>query len=257
VLQRYSMAKESEAYRPIKILLARIFAGASGGGADRRERMRLCKEITWIFGHDYGSGLHRYFRPADIEQIIGAAAAVEPGFNRASLEPPSIDRFAELSRRLNLHFQARPDPAPRTVRGFYAKTPMLKRQLIYLNTAHSLLAIASTFCHEIARHLIDEIFDSACVGCAEGSSQVRGYAARAEDRIELAADIAVSLAAYPKPIARQILSAPGSTVFNSILDLRSRYGFDVALTPMQKLTYLAEMSHHARLREALLMEFNV
>jgi hypothetical protein len=51
-------------------------------------------------------------------------------------------------------------------------------------------------------------------------------------------------------------------VFNAIRDLRSRCGFeytfgDVALTPVQKLSYLADMIHHARLREALLAGFDV
>ena len=90
--------------------------------------------------------------------------------------------------------------------------------------------------------------------------------------IILAADIIVSLAGYPRPMAEQIFGGPArkdsapdldaraGNVFDAVRQhLRSRYGFDLTavLAPARRLNYLTGMIHYARLREALLAEYNV
>ena len=95
-----------------------------------------------------------------------------------------------------------------------------------------------------------------------------------DDPVEMAADIMeTSLAGYPKPIARQIFRAPsasggivvpfgarGGRAFDTVREhLRARYGFDftAALPPARNLHYLTGMIHYARLREAVLAEYDL
>ena len=80
---------------------------------------------------------------------------------------------------------------------------MLKRPLIYVNTAHHPLAVSATFCHEVGHHVSTELF-------GRGSEPVHfffdaDYNSHLEDPGELAADAVVSIAAYPEPIARDVL----------------------------------------------------
>jgi len=89
---------------------------------------------------------------------------------------------------------------------------------------------------------------------------------------ELVADAAVSFAGYPEPIARKIFAVPWDwglvaraknlteAALNEIRGhLRKVYGFDLMerIPINQRLNYLSGMIHYAKLRWALLAEFDL
>jgi hypothetical protein len=234
-------------------------------------------EINRLFERDYARSLRKTFATADMKDLVGAACAIWPNFNRSPMGPPSMQLFAEVSAHLRLHFSSAPyrKQGGFAVRGFYVnKTPAaLGKPLIYVNSAHHLLAVGTAFCHEVGHHLSADMFRPAGEE-SEGARLYFGaeYSAHLDEPGELAADVMVSLAGYPKPLARQIfasaagdamvlpLGARGGKAFAAVREhLRSRYRFDFAavLPPAQKLHYLTGMIHYARLREALMAEYDL
>ena len=236
------------------------------------------REISRLFQRDYARSVREQFAPADVRYLVGAACAIWPNFNRAPMGPPSMRLFTEVSDHLRLHFSSAPyrKRGGFAVRGFYVnKTSAgLSKPLIYVNSAHHLLAVGTAFCHEVGHHLSADMFRPADHD-RPGAQLFFGaeYSAHLDDPVELAADILVSLAGYPGPAARQIFSAAGARsmkplvlgahsgkAFDAVREhLRSRYGFDftAALPPTRKLHYLTGMIHYARLREALLAGYDL
>jgi hypothetical protein len=264
--------------RDIGRLVRSILAEATGKGTkELRAWKQPQREISRLFQRDYARSLREMFGAADIRYLVGAACAIWPNFNRAPMGPPSMRLFAEVSAHLRLHFSSAPyrQRGGFAVRGFYLKTPAaLGKPLIYVNSAHHLLAVGTAFCHEVGHHLSADMFSPANRDL-KGARLYFGaeYSAHLDDPAELAADILVSLAGYPSPAARQIFSsggaagvaalplgARGGKAFDAVREhLRSRYGFDftAALPPTRKLHYLTGMIHYARLREALLAGYDL
>jgi len=176
---------------------------------------------------------------------------------------------------LDLHFNASPNAEDDglALRGFYVnrKEGMLQRPLIYVNTAHHPLAVSSTFCHEVGHHMSSELL---------GQSEEEpvhfffdaDYASHLEEPGELAADVMVSIAAYPEPFARKVFETPwkwglvaqAKDMTEAALaevrgHLKRMYGFDLMerIPAHQRLHYLSGMIHFAKLRWALLAEYEI
>jgi len=248
------------------------------GGKELQAWKQPEHEINRLFKRDYARSLREKFGPAEMQDLVGAASTIWPNFNRSPMGPPSMQLFADVSAHLRLHFSSAPyrKQGGFAVRGFYInKTPQaLGKPLIYVNSAHHLLAVGTAFCHEVGHHLSADMFRPAAQE-REAARLYFGaeYSAHMDDPVELAADVLVSLAGYPNPIARQMFSAcahgrglvlplgaRGGKAFSAVREhLRSRYGFDftAVLPPAQKLHYLTGMIHYARLREALLEEYGL
>jgi hypothetical protein len=144
--------------------------------------------------------------------------------------------------------------------------------LICVNTAHHPAAIGAAFSHEMGHHLIGRLFDSH-----KPHAQLLTYTAYGEhldDPEELAADVLVSLGVFPAAIARKIFlkhqkpSRPKSvattelpdSVATSVLNyFKGRFGltFEAQLPAAKKLQYLAGVIHFAKLRRALLTEYDI
>lgn len=205
-------------------------------------------------------------------------SAVWPKLNREQLRPFPGAAFEEMARdvtsSLNLHLQASPQQGPQglALRGFYVqnKQRLIKRPIVYVNTAHHPGAISATFCHEIGHHLTTAMFKPQ-------RDEVHlffdaDYTAHLNDPLELAADVVVSLAGYPEPVARNIFASPwnwglvaktgelSDEVFGDVRQhARKLFGlnFNTALPAGQKLNYLAGLVHFAKLRWALLAEYDL
>lgn len=269
------MAALSQLDPRIARLVRRIRAEFSTNGARRNGgTRRLESEIKRVFECDYASCLCEKFDSAEIRHLLHPAAAVWPAINRALREPPSGRLFAEVSQQLNVDFNFTPYRRRDgfAIRGFYLNESPYGRSkpLIYVNSAHPSLLAGVAFCHEVGHHLSAGMFRDSGELPRTALHCVVGCSARVHDRIELAADILVSLAGYPKSIASRIFSRPGercapgagtlgAKAFVALRDLRSRYDFDfnAGLGPIQKLYYLAETLHYLRLREVLLAEFDL
>jgi hypothetical protein len=122
------------------------------------------------------------------------------------------------------------------------------------------------FSHEMGHHLTADLFDS---WKEPGSFLLyTGYAEHLIDLVELAADILVSVGAFPANTAKAFFESrfkgvePKSrgTPSSKIIDyFRRQYGlvFEPGLSSEKKLQYLAAVVHYTQLRRALLTEYNL
>ncbi|MGH7950236.1 MAG: hypothetical protein ACREQF_13495 [Candidatus Binataceae bacterium] len=182
--------------------------------------------------------------------------------------------MAAMAASMHLHFKAAPYRGPEglALRGFYVDQAqnLLKRPLVYVNTAHHPVAVLATFCHEMGHHMASSMFQP--VDEPVHLFVDADYASHLDDPAELAADVIVAFAAYPEPLARKIFESDG--LFGGIIaqarelseksfeQVRKRIegyfrlNFDVVESSEQKLRYLAGMIHFAKLRWALLGEYD-
>jgi hypothetical protein len=228
-------------------------------------------EIRKLSQCDYRTGLRDKLDFNEIRELVARATDVWPRFNQAAVGPLSDKFFSSAAGALQLHLKAAPYTSL-ALYGFYVdrSETALKKPLIYVNSAHHTLAIGTAFCHEVGHHFCTEI---AKPKAAQG---VRfffdaAYSEHLRDHGELAADVIVSLAGYPKPAARKVWGKTqpeegagkeelNDGVIHGIRTyLKECYGFDFSakLSPGQNLQYLAGMIHYAKLRIALLDEFDV
>jgi hypothetical protein len=213
-------------------------------------------------------------RPRGGAQADRCSQQVMAGLNREKLPVPKKADFAAISKRLSLNLSIRKcrERDGMALRGFYVHSieeiaqARHKGGLIYLNTAHHPAAVGATFCHEIGHHLALDVlrrsddrpvhyfFDAA-------------YSSHLDDPVELTADVLVSIAAYPKSAARKMFSSEvaaiqevsGRNLLRLLEYLKSGWGIDFQgpRQPGHHLIYLAGMVHYAKLRRALLTEYQI
>ena len=227
-------------------------------------------DIRRLSQRDYAGSLRRRLTCKQIEELIERATDIWPHFNQKVLGPPSKEFFSRTADALQLHLKAARYTSL-ALYGFYVdrSESSLTKPLIFVNSAHHTLAIGSTFCHEVGHHFCTEIgkpkpngikfyFDSA-------------YNEHLHDDGELAADVIVSLAGYPKTAAKAIFggrrhkgSASRGRLDHAViggirkhLEGAYRFDFSTTLSPAQNLQYLAGMIHYAKLRAALLEEYDL
>jgi hypothetical protein len=236
------------------------------------------RDLYRLARRDYVRNLRRHLSFRHLQEIVRIAETMWPGFNRKQTSLAPADRHGEAASRiaseLRIHLQARPYTGPEglALRGFYVerKRAVLKRPLIYVNTAHHPGAVATTFYHELGHHLTSEIF-----GAPEEPVHFffdADYASHLDDPVELSADVLCSLRAYPQPFAREIFASPWrwglvartgklpEDVFERVFKhVSSRFGLDLGapIPARQRLNYLAGMIHYAKLRWALLAEYDL
>ncbi len=228
------------------------------------------EDISRLCRRDYGASLRQRLTFQQIQELVRRATDLWPHFNQQVLGPPSKQFFSRAANALRLHLKAA-RYASLALYGFYVdpSTTALTKPLIFVNSAHHDLAMGTAFCHEVGHHFCSEISKPKASG-------VRFYFDAAyddhlENEGELAADVIVSLAGYPKPAAsaifagrrRKELLRQGKLDEAAINRIRAHlvasYGFDfsTALSPDQNLQYLAGMLHYAKLRAALLEEYGL
>ena len=244
-------------------------------------------DIRRLARHNYRPGLRRLLSRADLANIVRTAQEIMPRLNRDH-DPERIENwltatpsegletlFAQVMSRLDVHFQGTPFNGPEglALRGFFLNRDdeSLKRPLIYVNTAHHPVAVAASFFHEIGHLVASRVFE-------EKRARVHlfidaDFLAHLEDIEELAADIVLTLVAYPAPIARRIFAQPwnwgvlvkstelSDEVFAQVSEyFRCSFGVSLSaarIPARRKLNYLAGMIHFAKLRSTLLAEYGI
>jgi hypothetical protein len=233
-------------------------------------------DIRKLVRRDYVKSLRCYLPYRKLTALVSAFERILPGFNRETVGTNlmSVESLAEKARTLELHFKAEPYEGDEglSLRGFYVtrRKGMLKRPLIYVNTAYHPVAVSTTFCHEVGHHVSAGLFGTE-------PDPVHfffdaDYNGHLEDPSELAADVVVSISGYPEPIARRIFATPWNwglvararnlpeaALRDVQRRLRSVYGFDLIkhIPADQQLHYLLGMIHYAKLRWALLAEYDM
>lgn len=258
----------------IEGLTAEVLAGnkLAGRGSTAADSARV--EIQSIVRRDYGRALRKSLDRTEVLEIVSEATReVWPHLNRAPVRLVSASKFMQHWSKLGVQFQVANLGSPEglAVLGFYArKVGPTKRPLICVNTAHHPAAIGAAFCHEMGHHLTARIFDST-----SDQPQLLAYTAyedHLDDPSELAADSLVSLGVFPQEIAHYLFggldcrSAMGRRrqtalpMFAGVLSyFQTHYNlhFDATLSRDKKQQYLAATIHYAKLRRALLLEYDI
>ncbi len=259
----------------VESLVEEILANDPAMGRPELEASRKpLEELRHLAHLDYVRVMRRTLGYHEMRAVLSEARKVWPNLNRAQLRTPAPTQYAEIASDLNVHFQATPYGGPEgmALRGFYVSKlgRMLKRPLIYVNTAHHPGAVSATFCHEVGHYVTAKVLkpEPDTVHFFFGSAHYEHL----RDPLELAADAVVSLAAYPESLARTIFAVPWNWGLVARADelperafarIRSHVkelcgiDFGSALPVGQSFDYLAGMIHYAKLRWALLSEYDI
>jgi hypothetical protein len=201
-----------------------------------------------------------------------AMNAVWPNLNRETVRLVSPQEFVQEWSKLGVQFQmAKLDgPEGLEVLGFYArKLGPGRRPLICVNTAHHPAAVGAAFVHEMGHHLTARLFESKDDVAHMMASTA--YEEHLDDPAELAADCLVSLGVMPSKLAHSLFgeSDEGSktskdTMMNSsrlvkvINHFEMNYRLKFANLPADRGEhYLAASLHYAKLRRAILFEYDI
>lgn len=254
---------------PTDQLVKSVLANAGVLGAKELEAWKRPQDdIRRLTQRDYADSLRRQLTYGQIKELVQKAIEVWPRFNQTVLGPPSKGFFSRTADALQLNLKSARYTSL-ALYGFYVdrtKTTMTK-PLIFVNSAHHAVAMGTAFCHEVGHHFCNEIAHSESAGIRFYFDS--SYDQHLHDQGELSADVIVALAGYPQPAARKIFEERksfmrGGRLTNDLIDrirrhIEEAYGFDFsrALSPDQNLQYLAGMLHYAKLRAALLEEYDL
>lgn len=230
--------------------------------------------IRRLLKHDYVRSLRRHLSYNDVRTLVREFEKIFPGFNARSVSMMSTRKFSAIAAKLNFHLQAAPYEGAEglALRGFYVTRAegILKRPLVFVNTAHHPLAVTTSFVHELAHHVHSEVLDLPAEPVHFFFDA--DYVTHLAEPGELAADVMVSLAGYSAETARRIFPSAWNwglvaraenfteAAFEEVRGhLRKVYGFDLMarIPPAERVNRLAGMIHYAKLRWALLAEYDL
>jgi hypothetical protein len=179
-----------------------------------------------------------------------------------------LPRLTKFASEMGLELRTEPfdGPGGTALRGFYVESKALKQPLICLNSDHHQTAINSAFWHEMGHHLTARLLRQRerLASLSFGGD----YHEHLSDPMELVADMVVVLVVYPNSTARDLFAARRqrgplddiqqvlSAARNHIKSLWG-FNFDRHIPPNENLHYLAGMIHYAKLRLALLAEYDI
>ncbi len=269
------MTLKSERSSAIDALVEEILRRAHKVGCNEIDAWKKPqRELRELARLDYVRVMRRTLDYRALCAIIDEVREIWPELNREQFRPKTPGQLAAISSDLRIHLQAAPYRGAEgmALRGFYVdKSPkVLKRPLIFLNTAHDPGAISTTFMHEIGHHVTAKVTGSDGDGVHYFFNA--GHRGHLAQPAELAADVLVSLAAYPQPLARKIFATPWDwglvaradrlpdPAFAQIRKHVQKLGgsdFGASLPPGQSFNYLTGMIHYAKLRWALLAEYEL
>jgi len=217
---------------------------------------------------DYATHLKRYFSQREMHALVGALTAAIPGLNRQVIKIQEPDKLGAVASRMGalLRLDGFAGRDGSTLRGFYVDDRHVSRRpLICVNKLQHPIALASAFWHEVGHHVTRGFIDRHRERVI--SSFDWDYGEHLEDPPEIVADLAVALTSYPHPIARRLFinsrndepCSPERMVTQAISHLRriANFSFEPTRPAAENLHYLAGLTHYAKLRGALLGEYNI
>lgn len=233
------------------------------------------EEISLLERADYGHPLRRALGRSQVGELVKEARkSVWPNLNSRSVRLVPAKEYTRLWSGLGVQFQLAKLKGTDGLNmlGFYVRRMGGTRlPLICVNTAHHPAAIGAAFSHEMGHHLVGRLFDSR--GDHTRLLSATAYGEHLSDQEELAADVLVSLGVFPETVARKIffraeksndgeseahgISKPVSTTVLKYMQDRYALDFGDALPTAKKLQYLAGVIHFAKLRQALLTEYDI
>jgi hypothetical protein len=228
-------------------------------------------DLRTVVESDYAEKVRRSISRDRLRDVLAAARKIWPRLGKEPMQARgSWPTRADVATRLGVRLTEMPRHDAITLLGFYSPVGLLKspRPFIFLNSAHHPLAMATAFCHEIGHHL-----DTVARGEPSSSASYFDwdYSSHLDDGAELTADALVSLAAYPKALARRMfdtrtshrLVGAASLNNSSLSAIRAhftrnyQFPFSLFKRNFRNASYVSGVIHYAKLRFALLLEFRV
>lgn len=237
--------------------------------ADTRWRA-IMRDLRRIVRADYVATVHQLHLQGrlPVRLFVREVQRAFPEFATRSIQfdeafRGQIDEFG-ITLKMEPH-------ANRALRGFYHRDR--RGALIWLNLAHPPGAVAASVAHELGHWYRERL-----LGSHEGDTTTAFFNTDFNGHLrregELFADLFPVLAAYPTGIAqrlfsrrnrrgggRRLLPLNAETLARVRQYLKPTYGFDISqrrdLSPPHRLYYVTSMIHFARLRAAVLEEFDL
>lgn len=234
---------------------------------------QAAEEIKSLARLDYRRALRKSLSREEVREIVRIARKkVWPQLNRRAVELISPKEFARRWSGLGVDFRMAnwSWPAGLALVGVYIKKTrgVTDRPVICINTAHHPTMVGAAFDHEMGHHVTSQIFDRR--GEPVHFLKYTGYAEHLDDPAELAADLLVTLAGYPRNEAQDLFDSGNDRrmkpeQFNvrafekAMKYVMERYGlkFNAKFSDEKKLQCLAALVHYTRLRQALLDEYGL
>ena len=251
----------------IDTLLREIVGTSDPAKLRAREIKSLAQQFDDIAGRNYRKQLRDHFSAREIHGLVAALEMNVPALNRKTFRDTDQGWLRRQAKRLGVEVNAMPfGREQENLRGFYVPSRgKRERPTMWLNTAHHRVAIASTFWHELGHHVLDRLGEKAE---SVALFYRDDYNAHMTDLSELTADIMLVLAVYPKTAAARLygrfLKADRSPNAYELAGGAQNYLFSIAGFQFEKefpeagnLHYLAGMIHYAKLRWALMAEYNI
>jgi hypothetical protein len=259
----------------VDAVVREILAGVSPASAKKLAAWRKPERDLHRLAHrDYVRAVRRNLGYRELKCMISAADKM---LSRLGYDQPvmvSARALRRIASDLRFHLRAEPYDGPEglALLGFYVNRQgqMLQRPLIYLNTAHVQAAVTVAFCHELGHYITTKLFNSWHEPVH--LSFDADYASHLDDPVELAADALAAVRCYPEGLARRIFATPWrwglvarttaltGDAFSKVrayIESHGGFGFPKDLPAQQNLNYLAGMIHYAKLRWALLAEYDL
>src|SRR5271166_840767 len=213
-----------------------------------------------IARRDYDAAVKRHFDRPQLKQMLKEVRKTLPTLNREVYRITEIGRLSRIAAEMGVVLQAHAFTGSdgTAFRGFYVNgAEVLKRPLIWVNTAAHPGAMAAAFWHEIGHHLTNRIWNTRQppISLSFGAN----YRDHLADPKEIAADMVRVLGGYPKATAEQLFGGPDMESLRGDADLlvsaarphvRAVMGLDFQsrCSPKEDLYYLGGMIHTAKLR---------
>ncbi len=227
--------------------------------------------VAQVASLDYVAGVRRHFDRAQLKQMLREMRNTLPTLNREVYSVTEVGRLSRQAAELGVTLQAHAFRGSDAtgLRGFYVnEAQVLKRPLIWVNTATHPVAMAASFWHEVGHHLTNRIWGirHQPISLSFGAH----YRDDLADPKEVAADMVRVLAGYPQAAARRLFGGPDlDALFHDPDRLVSkgpapRYvrkvmglDFQARFSPKENLYYLGGIIHVAKLRITLLSEYGI
>jgi hypothetical protein len=249
----------------LKGVIGDILAQSRIGTPGLRNAEEYCRSVVRL---DYISAVKRHFDRPQLTQMLKEVRKTLPTLNREIYRVTELRRLSRIAAGLGVVLQAHAltgsDGAG--FRGFYVnEAEVLKRPLIWVNTAAHPATVAAAFWHEIGHHLTNRLWGSRRpIQMAFGTD----YRDHMDDPKEIAADMVRVLGGYPQSIAKRLFGGPDIEESRQDADLlvskatshvRAVMGFEFRSrrSPRENLYYLGGMIHTAKLRTTLLSEYGI
>lgn len=241
-------------------------AHAQGRAPSIRSAQKHIRNISEL---DYGAAVRRHFDRGQLNQMLKEMRKALPTLNRQMYRITDVEKLAKIAHKLGVLLKAEAFKGTDAsgLRGFYVnEAEVLKRPLIWVNTATHPTGVAASFWHEIGHHLTNRMWGHrhSPISLSHGTN----YSDDLANPKEVAADLVRVLAGYPQPIAMQLFGRvdmealgrdPDRMIARARPYVQAAMGFDFTsrCTPKENLYYLGGMIHNAKLRTTLLSEYGI